>query len=505
MSAPAAAPAQSAEAARVRVGVLVATYQVDVVIPTKFTVETFIDDLLVVLAEAIDDDDVDFTAPTGLWSLARPGEPPIPRWHVLADYDIADGALLMLSVVESGEEFRPVVEDITDALALTNEREFAEYDAETSMITGTVVLCLGATAAAVLLSWSWMETGSFWWCGLPTLILGVAAALGAVRFARGGTRPRIGLGVALSAVPLLFAGGAMLIPPPDGEPGPFGAANLAAGAVLAAVSTIVLLRLTGWAVAAMIATTTMALSGAAAALTATYTNLGIRQIGGATLLVGLVLLTFAARLAVMLARIQPPDLPDPGTDVNPASLTDIFDAESGAADGRISADPSHEPRGRAASADIESRARYAVACLRGLLVAIATLLAVAAVTVSAVSPGGIREIVVAAAVAVILVMRARWHPDRVQALALIGAAATVVLGVGGVLVGAYASPWARLLVVVIVVSIAGAGCAAAVHLPKRRLTPVTRRMIDLLEYALIVLVPVLACWIAGIYTALRRI
>ncbi|AFU02709.1 type VII secretion integral membrane protein EccD [Nocardia vulneris] len=499
-----AAPTQSAEAARVRVGVLVATYQVDVVIPTKFTVETFIDDLLVVLAEAIDDDDVDFTAPTGLWSLARPGEPPIPRWHVLADYDIADGALLMLSVVESGEEFRPVVEDITDALALTNEREFAEYDAETSMITGTVVLCLGAAAAAVLLSWSWMRTGSFWWCGLPALLLGVAAVLGAVWTARRGTRPRVGLGVALSAVPLLFAGGAMLIPPPYGEPGPFGAANLAAGAVLAAVSTIVLLRLTGWAVATMLAATTLALAATAAALTATYTNLGIHQIGGGALLIGLVLLTFASRLAVMLARIQPPDLPDPGNDVTPASLADIFDAESGAADGRISADPSHEPRGRTGS-DIESRARYAVACLRGLIVAIATLLAVAAVAVCVVSPGGIREIVVAMAVAAILVMRARWHPDRVQALALIGAAATVVLGVGCVLVGTYSTPWVRLLVVLTVVSIAGAGCAGAVQLPKRRLTPVTRRMIDLLEYALIVLVPVLACWIAGIYTALRRI
>ncbi|WP_433574682.1 type VII secretion integral membrane protein EccD [Nocardia brasiliensis] len=501
----AAAATHSAEAARVRVGVLVATYQVDVVIPTKFTVETFIDDLLVVLAEAIDDEDVDFTAPTGLWSLARPGEPPIPRWHVLADYEIADGALLMLSVVESGEEFKPVVEDITDALALTNEREFAEYDAETSVITGMVMLGLGATAAAVLLSWSWTRTGSFWWCGLPALLLGSASAFGAVWSARRAGRTRIGIGAALSAVPLLFAGGAMLIPPPYGEPGAFAAANFAAGAVLAAVTAIVLLRLTGWAVATLVATTTLALAGTAAALTATYTNLVTRQLGGGALLVGLILLTFAPRLAVVLARIQPPDLPDPGNEVTPASLTDIFESESGSSEGRVGTDPAHELRGQASSTDIESRARYAVACLRGLIVAVATVLAVAAVGVCVVSPGGIREIVVAAAVAVIMVMRARWHPDRVQALALIGSAAVIVLGVGTVLVVAYQSPGARLLVVLAVVGIAGAACVAAVHLPKRRLTPVTRRMIDLLEYALIVLVPVLACWIAGIYTALRRI
>ncbi|WP_280396316.1 type VII secretion integral membrane protein EccD [Nocardia brasiliensis] len=502
MSTP-AATTQPAEVARARVGVLVATYQVDVVVPTRFTVETFIDDLLVVLAEAIDDESIDFTAPTGLWSLARPGEPPIPRWHVLADYDIADGALLMLSVVESAEEFKPVVEDITDALALTNEREFAEYDAETSAVTGMAVLGLGALTASVLLSWSWFRTGSFWWCGLPALLLGAAAALGAVSAGRRAGTTRPGLGLALSAVPLLFAGGAMLVPAPYGEPGPFGAANLAAGAVLAAVSAILLLRLTGWAVATMIATATLALVGTVAALTATYTNVAIRQLGGGALLIGLILLTFAPRLAVMLARIQPPDLPDPGNEVTPASLTDIFDNESGAEQGR--SDTSPEPRLPSTGADIERRARYAVACLRGLIVAIAAQLAVAAVVVCVVSPGGVREIVVAAAVAAILVMRARWHPDRVQALALIGSAAAVVVGVGAVLAGAYSSSGARLLVALAVVVVAGAGCAAAVHLPGRRLTPVTRRLIDLLEYALIVLIPVLACWIAGIYTALRRI
>ncbi|MFB8281059.1 type VII secretion integral membrane protein EccD [Nocardia colli] len=501
----AVASTQPAEVARARIGVLVGTYQVDVVVPTKFTVETFIDDLLVVLAEAVDDEDVDFTAPTGLWSLARPGEPPIPRWHVLADYDIADGALLMLSVVESAEEFKPVVEDITDALALTNEREFAEYDAETSAVTGMAVLGLGASAAAGLLSWSWFRTGSFWWCSVPALLLGVAAAFGAVAAARRAGGQRLGLGLALSSIPLLFAGGAMLIPPSYGEPGPFGAANLTAGAVLAAVSAIVLLRLTGWAVAAMVATATLALAGTAAALTATYAEVTIRQVGGGALLVGLILLTFAPRLAVMLARIQPPDLPDPGNEVTPASLTDIFETESGATDSRFGADTIPVPRPQPAGVGIESRARYAVACLRGLIVAISAQLAVTTIAVSAVSPGGIREIVVAAAVASILVMRARWHPDRVQALALIGSAAAIVVGVGAVLVGAYPSPAARLLVVLLVIALACAGCVAAMHLPGRRLTPVTRRLIDLLEYAMIVLVPVLACWIAGIYTALRRI
>ena len=50
-----------------------------------------------------------------------------------------------------------------------------------------------------------------------------------------------------------------------------------------------------------------------------------------------------------------------------------------------------------------------------------------------------------------------------------------------------------------------AGCVAAAQLPGRRLSPVARRVIDLVEYALILVVPVLTFWIMGVYTAARRI
>jgi len=46
---------------------------------------------------------------------------------------------------------------------------------------------------------------------------------------------------------------------------------------------------------------------------------------------------------------------------------------------------------------------------------------------------------------------------------------------------------------------------AALRLPGKRLTPVTRRIIDLIEYGLILVVPVIAFWIMGIYTAMRGI
>lgn len=500
--APAAAQQPSAEVARARIAVMVATYQVDVVLPTKFTVETFIDDLLNVLSEAIDDDSVDFTPGAGQWSLARPGEAPIPRWRSLSDYSVVDGTVMMLSVVESAEAFTPIVEDITDALAMINDREFSEYDADASVLAGVSMLAVGALAIAVMLSRAWTHTGSALWCGVPALLLGALSWLVAMSIRRRTDRVRIALGLTLASIPLLFAGGAMLVPPAYGHPGPFAAANLAAGAVLAAVASAAMLRISRHGVTVLLAVTVLGAVLAIVALPAAYLNISARQAAAAAVLVGLILLTAAPRLAVLAARIRPPDLPDPGTEVAPATLTDIFDAESGRED--ESTEEAGDPQ-LAQSDGIEARARLAVLSLRGLIVSIAILLSAATICAAAVSPGGIREIVLAAAVTGILGMRTRWYPDRVQALALVTGAAATVVGVALVEVGAYRTPEPRLAVVLAVAAIAGLGCVAAVRLPGVRLSPVTRRVTDLSEYALILIVPVLCCWIMGIYTAMRAI
>ncbi|WP_280440070.1 type VII secretion integral membrane protein EccD, partial [Nocardia cyriacigeorgica] len=254
-SAPTNAAQPPAEVARARIAVLVSTYQVDVVVPTKFSIETFIDDLLVVLADAIDDESVDFTPAAGQWSLGRPGEPPMPRWRTLADHDVVDGTVLMLSAVESAEVFTPVVEDITDALAMINEREFAEFDPRASSVVGLAALGAGSAVVAALLSWSWTETGSLWWCALPALLLGLICWGAAVRSRARESAPHICLGLSLAALPLLFAGAAMLVPPEYGEPGPFAAANLAAGAVVVAVAAATMIRLTGLGIAPLMAVT----------------------------------------------------------------------------------------------------------------------------------------------------------------------------------------------------------------------------------------------------------
>ncbi|MFE4459540.1 type VII secretion integral membrane protein EccD [Nocardia tengchongensis] len=505
MTAVAQAPAstaasQSAEVARARVAVLVATHQVDVVLPTRFGIESFIDDLLVVLAAAIDDETVDFTAAAGQWSLARPGEAAMPRWRTLADHDVSDGALLLLTTVESSEMFSPLVEDITDALALVNDREFGEFDAEAAAVAGLSAFGAVACVVAALLAWIWTSTGSALWSALPALALG-AACWTAAAILRRHDAPRIALTTALSALPLIFTGAATLVPPPYGHPGPFAAANIAAGATVTAIVAAGLLGTARSGRAALLAVTAVGLLTGVGAIAMVVADISGRQVAGAWVLAGLVLLTGAPRIAVLLARIRPPDLPDPGREIAANTLTDVFDAASAGAD--EPADDGASVGGPRGVGTIEARARLAVTGLRGLIAAAVLLLSAATVGAVVAAPGGVREIVLAAAVTGALVLRARWHPDRVQACLLIGGGVVTALGAGVVLVDAYAAPVARLVVVAVLVAGAIAGALAGLRLPGVRLSPIVRRVIDLIEYLLILVVPLLSCWIMGIYTALR--
>ncbi|MEV0032733.1 type VII secretion integral membrane protein EccD [Nocardia sp. NPDC050793] len=493
---------QSAEVARARIAVIVASYQVDVVVPTKFTIETFIDDLIAVLKSAIDDEDVDFTPPHGQWSLARPGEQPIPRWRSLNDHDIVDGTVLMLCPVESAEVFTPVVEDITDALALINDREFAEFDPATAMIMGLVVLGAGVGAVAALSAWSWTRTGSAVWC-LFALAVGATCWVAAV-MARNRGAGTVSAGLALAALAPMFAGGATIVPPAYTVPGPFAAPNVAAGAAITAAVAAVLARTCRIAITELTAVTVLGMCATIAMVPLTL-SVSVGQVSAAMTFVGVVLLSAAPRLAVVIARIRPPDLPDPGNEVSPATLTDIFDAQTRPDDLADSDEDSSQRAEPGGAPSIEGRARLAVKALRGLIIAIVVLLVAASTGVVLAGPGGIREIVLAAAVAGILVMRARWYPDRVQAIALITGAAVVVASAGVVLTETYSTTLARLTVAVVIGLAALAGCLAALRLPDKRLSPVTRRIIDLIEYALLVAVPVLAFWIMGVYAAMRRL
>ena len=72
----------------------------------------------------------DFSA-QGVWAFARPGAPPLKANESLDDAGVVDGSLLTLVSVSRTERYRPLVEDVIDAIAVLDESpEFDRHGAE---------------------------------------------------------------------------------------------------------------------------------------------------------------------------------------------------------------------------------------------------------------------------------------------------------------------------------------------------------------------------------------
>lgn len=123
---PTAAGATAARPATTRVTILTGRRMTDLVLPAAVPMETYIDDTVAVLSEVLEDTPADvlggfdFTA-QGVWAFARPGSPPLKLDQSLDDAGVVDGSLLTLVSVSRTERYRPLVEDVIDAIAVLDE------------------------------------------------------------------------------------------------------------------------------------------------------------------------------------------------------------------------------------------------------------------------------------------------------------------------------------------------------------------------------------------------
>jgi ABC-type transport system involved in cytochrome c biogenesis permease subunit len=98
-----------------------------------------------------------------------------------------------------------------------------------------------------------------------------------------------------------------------------------------------------------------------------------------------------------------------------------------------------------------------------------------------------------------LLLRARWHTDRSQVVALVtgGIATLTVALAAAALTAPQHLPWLCASAAVL----AGAALYLGVAAPV--LSPVTHRGIELLEYPVLAAVVPVACWVCGCYGAVR--
>jgi type VII secretion integral membrane protein EccD len=478
----------------------------DVVLPSAAPIETYIDDTVAVLAEILEDTPAnvlagfDFSA-QGAWTFTRPGAPPLRPDQSLDDAVVVDGALLTLVPVSRTERYRPLVEDVIDAIAVLDESpEFGRPALYRFIAAAIPVVTLAFTVIAVL---TWWHTGRhhLWWPlalgigGLVTLIGGWAANrlyknLNLSESLLATTYILIPVAVAL-AVPRAHAVAAL------------GAPQLAAAA--AAVLFLTLLTRGGprerYEVASFVAVTAIAATAAAIAFGYGWQH----WVPAGAIAFGLFTVTNAAKLTVAVARIALPPIPAPGETVEHDELLDAV------AGNEASEEEKETPTWQAIIASVPDsavrlteRSKLAKQLLIGFVTAGSLVLAIGSITVLVRGHFFVHSLVVAGLVTLACVFRSRLYAEPWCAWAMLTAAIAIPVGVTARLCIWYPrTAWLFLAILLAAGVIALAVVAAAVGV--RRVSPVMKRILELLDGILVASILPMLLWITSVYDIVRNI
>ena len=218
---------------------------------------------------------------------------------------------------------------------------------------------------------------------------------------------------------------------------------------------------------------------------------------------GLIVVTNAAKLTVAVARIALPPIPAPGETVgneellDPMSSPDAADEESPTWQAIIESVPESAAR-------LTERSQLAKQLLIGFVTAGALVLALGAIAVVVQGHFFIHSLIVAGLVTSVCGFRSRLYAERWCAWALLAAAVVIPTGVTVRLCLWYPhSAWLvfSIYVAVALVALILIGATDGV----RRVSPVTKRILELVDGAAIAAVIPLLLWIASVYDVLRNL
>jgi type VII secretion integral membrane protein EccD len=475
----------------------------DLVLPASAPIETYIDETVSVLADLLEDTPADvlagfdFTA-QGVWTFARPGAPPLRLNESLDDSGVVDGALLTLVTVSRTERYRPLVEDVIDAIAVLDESPEFDRRALNRFVALAIPLVAVVITTVSLLTWS--DTGRSYWWSVALGVFGLALLLASVVAQNRYENIDMAESLMVGAVPVLAAAVAL------GVPLPRGVESLGAPQIAGAAAVVLLLTLATRGgprrraeLASFLAVTATAVTGAAVA----YGYGWQYWVPTGAIAFGLIIITNAAKLTVAVARIALPPIPAPGESVaneellDPVATPEAFDEETPTWQAIIASVPDSAAR-------LSERSRLAKKLLAGFLSAGALVLTVGAIAVVVQGHFFVHSMIVAGLVAVICGFRSRLYADRWCAWALLAAAVVIPTGVMVKLCMWYPqSAW-------LILSIYGAAAVVALIMVGategvRRVSPVTKRILELLDGAAIAAVIPMLLWIASVYDILRNL
>ncbi|MGZ8815301.1 MAG: type VII secretion integral membrane protein EccD, partial [Mycobacterium sp.] len=216
---------------------------------------------------------------------------------------------------------------------------------------------------------------------------------------------------------------------------------------------------------------------------------------------GLIVVTNAAKLTVAVARIALPPIPAPGETVGSEELLDPVATPVGDESPTWQAIIESVPD---SAARLHERSQLATRLLIGFVTAGALILSIGAITVVVQGHFFIHSMIVAGLVTSICGFRSRLYAERWCAWALL--AAVVIVPTGVMVKLSLWTPDRAWLVLSLylalgIVALIVVGAASSVQ----RVSPVTKRILELLDGAAIAAIIPLLLWIASVYDLLRNL
>jgi type VII secretion integral membrane protein EccD len=445
-----------------RVGVQFDALRLDFVLPADVAVAavipSIVDHVAIGTAAAPPHDGCE--VPTD-WQLARIDGSQLILRASLRDNGICDGDILWLSRVRTAVA-APRDDGIAEMAVSLDARP--RFTSTASAVAASIILvcCTGLVGYALLRSKAHQGAHT---SAIFAGLLCASAFVAALACGRA-HRETISASALGSCATACAAVAGYLAVPGDPE-----APKLMLAAAAGATVAVLAARYTGRGSTVFVATAALGYLSAAAACAHLFVDAGVDAAGAILGAAAIVMLAVTAPLAIWMSRLQVPRLPS--------------------SSGRVPADP--VPR------DVADHARRTHAIATGLLCGFSAAALVGAAL--AAFGGTVNGALFAAIVALVLVLRAGTHVDLVQTAAVIacGTASFAVVFVRAVDVWPRHAIWSCLGAVGM-----SAGAAVLLITPRPAITsPLTRRCVELAEYAALAAVIPAACWVSGVFGAVR--
>lgn len=466
-----------------RLTLVVGSVNIDVGLPSNVSIVEYIDDVIDIANEQIAargvaaDERFDDTG--GKWTLARLGGDPIDPHRSLGEAAIYDGELLMIR--EAGRPVSPLLfDDVDDA----SPRQPSPARDATELACFAVGLVATITLAALLPHWAGDPL-------VPTavLALGVLGVMFACVAAYRPTTAPQSAWIAAVATPLLFAGSLYVVP--DG----FGATSLPMAFALTALSSLMVLLISGAGRALHTGVIAACTLGGGAATSMLVWHLQPRTVGAVLATVSVIVVYLAPRVTILLSKLPIPRVPTAGEQLDDIETQGGTTVEGVNAVGKQII-PTEE--------GLIQRVRRANEYLTGILVA-AALAAVAGCYLAVDVSNGFfwQGTAFAAAVATVLCLRGRGHHDLVQSATLIGSGLTIAIAVI-VKTAVNVDDW-QIRSVVALIALMALVIACGLVAPRREFSPVMRRRVEILEYLAVASLFPLCFWIIRLFAFFREL